>query len=1167
MIKIDRWVKNIFNNRINLIRAELFFSASFIYLLAKLITYSSDLIFNSFIADSISLSLILLLVLSFLPYFKRKNFRLLSYTSYLTALLLTVYIAHTNRYNFDSFFVLIFAYGFFAITLASLRIYYYLNAVTVLVLVSSLLMLQLKTEVHWLIIVSTFLFLNLLGQSTSLSRAYLKRKLKDREFLMNYIFNHSKVGMLLVDQLDNKIFEANETAAISLGFEHRFQLNKLNIYDIEIDGKRIFEGLKNEKNKSIELNDKRIFTIYKNDANYKRKKYCLIEFTEYKNVAELNYTAEFEKLKLISEESFESLFKQSASLICIINKKGKIIDISETFKDLLGFTREEMINKKANRLDLENYEEERQQIDEKAWNGEIMQFEKGIISKTGKVIYIEVILKKGRYFGEDVLISNSRDITKRKELEKEINKKTKEYENLLENSPISIIITDEKGEIKEFNPAFTLFFGLKKERFLTFNLKDSILEEDYNNYQKQLLLLKRGQLFAVEMQIRYHNDSNTVRQALLKTIKHSSQEQNDLYLTQIIDISERIEYEKKLEKSRKKYKDLIDSSIVGLAIIKREKVVFINKKALEILKIKDGSKIIGKKIIEFIEREDEKIVQERIQLLEMGESVPMREFMLDNQYGEKISVEMKPTLIEYENEQCILASFIDLDDRRKAELAQMKINESKSVNDSLRIQLEQNRKIQKRLQNAQSYSAGVIESSLDMIFTTDVKGNIISMNSAAKNLLKLETDDYFQKNFSLLFEDKNLANELLNQLAIEKSFSGEVFLKRKRGKSFPSYLSISYLYNTDGAFLGMMGITRDISELKQKEAEIKSQASKLTSIIESSSHYFFTINRKSEITSFNKLFEKDLKENFGIDIAVKDSYKKIFNNEKYAAKKLTKRDLNTFWEEQYGRAFKGESVNFEIERVSFDHKVFYREIFLNPIYSDSGEIYEVSGISHDTTDKRLYEKELKKSLEEKEVLLKEVHHRVKNNMQVISSILNLQSAYVHDEGLLSILKESQNRIRAMASIHERLYRTKNFSDIRFSEYIKDLAENLVHTYELSKTKIELKCNIEEVFLTLNASIPCGLIINELISNSLKYAFEDRAEGLIELSLSKSGELVRLIVQDDGVGIPESLDIEQTDTLGLQLVSTLVEQIGGKMKLDITKGSKFIITFEPKIEEQ
>lgn len=1167
MVKLNKWVKSALNERINLIRTELFFAAAFTFLLALLLNYSSETQFNILVAYIISGSLIVLLIISFLPYLKKFNLRLFSYTAYAAGLLFTVYIAHNNNYNFDSFFVLIFVYGFYAITLANLRIYLYLNLLIGSAILGSILILQLETEVHWLIILSTFIFLNLLGQSTSLTRAYLKRKLKDREFIMNHIFNNSKIGMLLVNQSDNRIFEANKTAANSLGFEHRYNLNGLVLNDIKIDDKAIFNFPENMEKKSIELKDKRIFTIYKKEANYNNKNYSLIEFSEYKNVEDLNYSAEFEKLKLISEESYESLFKQSASLVCIIDKKGRIIDVSDTFTDLLGYSREEIIGKKANGLDLENYEEKRKKIDENAWNGEIKQFEKGIVTKSGKVGYIEVILKKGKYFGEDVLISNSRNITKRKELEEEVLKKTKEYENLLKNSPISIIVCDEDGNIREFNPAFSIFFGIKKQRNIKFNLKDTIVDKDYKKYSKQLELLKKGKIFAVEMAIEYKNNENELKQALLKTITHSSDVETQLFLTQIVDISDRHEYEKMLEESRRTYKHLIDNSIVGMAIIKQDIIVFVNNKALEILKISDESKLLGKSRFDFVSKEEAQILAERVKKLQNGENVPLREFNLNNQEGETVRVEIKPSLIEYENEQATLISFIDIDDKTKAEIAEKKVFETKSMNESLRIQLEQNRKIQKRLQNAQSYSAGVVESSLDMIFTTDVNGNLTSLNSAAKNKLQLKEADFAGKNYSILFNDHKIAEELLSRLTDEESFSGEVRLKKKKGNSFPAYLSISYLYNTDGAFLGMMGISRDISELKQKESEIRAQASKLTSIIESSSHYFFTVNRKFEISSFNKLFEEDVFKSFGVKIERNDSFKKLFTTRKNHQESWTEEDLRKFWENKFESVFKGSSISFEIERISLDGQPFFREIFLNPIYSESGTINEVSGISHDTTDKRLYERELKKSLEEKEILLKEVHHRVKNNMQVISSILNLQSAYIDDDKILSIFKESQNRIRAMASIHERLYRTKNFSDIKFSEYIKDLAENLVHTYEFSDTKISLQFNIEEVFLTLNVSIPCGLIINELISNALKYAFEGKAEGRIDLSISKKGKKVCLIVEDDGVGIPESFNIEQADSLGLQLVSTLVEQIEGEMHLDRSKGSKFTISFEPNQKER
>ena len=240
-------------------------------------------------------------------------------------------------------------------------------------------------------------------------------------------------------------------------------------------------------------------------------------------------------------------------------------------------------------------------------------------------------------------------------------------------------------------------------------------------------------------------------------------------------------------------------------------------------------------------------------------------------------------------------------------------------------------------------------------------------------------------------------------------------------------------------------------------------------------------------------------------------------------------------------------------------------MYINPIIGENGVIEEVSGIGHDITQKKLNEIEHTNSVKEKEILLKEVHHRVKNNMQVISSILSLQSSYVTDEHVLEVLKESRNRIAAMASIYERLYRTTNLSDIRFSSYVRDLVESLVNTYELLDTSVELVFSLDEVFLSLNEAIPCGLILNELISNSLKYAFKGRNHGKIEITLIGNLEKISLSLAHDGVGISKEINVEKTDTLGLQLVSTLVEQMEGTLILERQNGTKFIISFDTKNE--
>ena len=215
----------------------------------------------------------------------------------------------------------------------------------------------------------------------------------------------------------------------------------------------------------------------------------------------------------------------------------------------------------------------------------------------------------------------------------------------------------------------------------------------------------------------------------------------------------------------------------------------------------------------------------------------------------------------------------------------------------------------------------------------------------------------------------------------------------------------------------------------------------------------------------------------------------------------------------------------------------------------------------DITERERAVEQVKASLREKEVLLKEVNHRVKNNLQVISSMLNLQSRYSKDKQSLEIFKEIQNRVRSMALIHEKLYQSQHLTGIDCAEYIKTLANSLYWSYGADPSKIVLHIGVDDVSLGIDAAIPCGLIINELVSNSLKYAFP-KGEGEIRISLRPTTEdEIRLVVSDNGVGIPKDLDFRTKEMFGLHLVTILAEdQLRGDIKLDRSKGTKFKITF-------
>ncbi len=218
--------------------------------------------------------------------------------------------------------------------------------------------------------------------------------------------------------------------------------------------------------------------------------------------------------------------------------------------------------------------------------------------------------------------------------------------------------------------------------------------------------------------------------------------------------------------------------------------------------------------------------------------------------------------------------------------------------------------------------------------------------------------------------------------------------------------------------------------------------------------------------------------------------------------------------------------------------------------------------SKEITERKQAEERLKASLQEKEVLIQEIHHRVKNNLQVISSLLKLQSRYAKDEDTLTIFQESQNRIQAMSAIHEILYQSNNLASIPSKEYIETLVKNLSVSYGLRSEEIALTIDVQNIPLRIDDAISCGLIINELISNSIKHAFPERKEGTIEITLKLLNKTVQLVVEDNGIGIPENLNIANSKSMGLRLIHFMVEELQGTLLLDRTRGTQFQIQFMP-----
>jgi two-component sensor histidine kinase len=243
-----------------------------------------------------------------------------------------------------------------------------------------------------------------------------------------------------------------------------------------------------------------------------------------------------------------------------------------------------------------------------------------------------------------------------------------------------------------------------------------------------------------------------------------------------------------------------------------------------------------------------------------------------------------------------------------------------------------------------------------------------------------------------------------------------------------------------------------------------------------------------------------------------------------------------------------------------DGEFIWIEDHMFRVVSPNNEPY-LSGILIDVTDRKFAEEKITQSLKEKEVLLKEIHHRVKNNLQVVSSLLKLQSSFLKDTSATNILLESQNRVRSMALVHQKLYQSKDFAHIDFADYVNQLTINLMDAYKYKTKNIHLNVKSDTVLIGIDVAIPCGLIINELVSNSLKYAFDGKDNGKIDIILKNCGEENYMIsIIDNGIGFPPAIDFRNTKSLGMQLVNTLVNQIDGKIEKAQCKGTSFIITF-------
>jgi PAS domain S-box-containing protein len=353
----------------------------------------------------------------------------------------------------------------------------------------------------------------------------------------------------------------------------------------------------------------------------------------------------------------------------------------------------------------------------------------------------------------------------------------------------------------------------------------------------------------------------------------------------------------------------------------------------------------------------------------------------------------------------------------------------------------------------------------------------------------------------------------------------------------------------DGKAIRMFGTAQDVTERSESEKKLKESEERYRSMFQSNQSVMLLIDP--------------------VTASIIDANPAALSFYGYSIDKITRMkitDINTLSEteiyEEMERAKKEQRQHFLFRHRLASGSIIDVEVFSGPVHIEGKKL--LCSIVHDITNRTKAEAQVQASLREKEVLLQEIHHRVKNNFQVIISLLKLQNRNIDDENIKALLSDSENRIRSMSLVHEILYRTKDMAHIDFGHYVKQLTQYMFRTYKIISAKIIIKTEIKDIYLNTDTAIVLGLVINEIVSNAMKYAFPGDMRGEISISIKADDPKneYELTIKDNGVGLPEGLDIWNTDTLGLRMVTNMVEkQLSGTIEIKRDRGTEYQIRFK------
>lgn len=461
------------------------------------------------------------------------------------------------------------------------------------------------------------------------------------------------------------------------------------------------------------------------------------------------------------------------------------------------------------------------------------------------------------------------------------------------------------------------------------------------------------------------------------------------------------------------------------------------------------------------------------------------------------------------------------------------------------IDISEWKQTEKKLRECIQYSRNIIESCIDPLTVIDVNGKIADANAATENITGVFRNSLIGSDFSDYFTDSSKAHDAYNEvLKNGVIIDYPLSIRHRNGYISDVLYNASLFQNENGSIAGVLASARDITALKKAEENIRESEKRFRSMF-------------LEHSAVMLLIEPDT----GRIIDSNFSAVKFYGYDKTTLCSMNISELNTLPQDQIAvrRNFAmSRNQNFFI----FPHRLSNGETRTVEVHSSpityQGK-YILFSIIHDITERKHAEEKIQKLLSDKEFILKEVHHRIKNNMNTINSLLSLQASNTKEPTIIAALNDAGSRVRSMMVLYSNLYQSANFDDISIKDYLSDLSDQIITNFP-NCTSVKIEKQIKNFILDAKKASTLGIIINELLTNIMKYAFLDRTNGIITISASKNNSVVTVSVQDNGSGMPEFINFDNSTGFGLKLIEALTMQINGTIRIERKNGTTVILEF-------